>query len=379
MLKKGLIFSQPALGIGQMMRSLYICKSLVEHFSIDFLQGAPGVNFPMESPHFHLYRLPPLWLQSWQDPPIVVDPTGKHSVEAVFEARAKYVKPILKTPYAFVLIELYPFSKWFFSKEIDAIIKKVKHVNPGCKIFCSLRDISGKKPLEDEKRIADKVNQMFDAVFVHADPSVVRLEESFSLVKDIEDKIIYTGYVSDPEKSVGPSVRQKRVVVSVGAGSFGFELLRAVSLAAIFEQEYEFLLVLGPKSPPEVRRDIEYAVKQLELSNIKIVEFLPNFYSVLRQSALSISLGGSTIIDVIATKTPALVYVDSHVEHVFRADKFAQKGGIGILHLGDLNPERLCPMIRTAAMSPFPEVHIDVSGAQKTAHLILDAVEAHEF
>lgn len=68
MLKKGLIFSQPALGIGQMMRSLYICKSLVEHFSIDFLQGAPGVNFPMESPHFHLYRLPPLWLQSWQDP-----------------------------------------------------------------------------------------------------------------------------------------------------------------------------------------------------------------------------------------------------------------------------------------------------------------------
>lgn len=373
MLKKGLIFSQPALGIGQMMRSLYICKSLVEHFSIDFLLGAPAVNYYMGSPNFHLHQLPPLWIQSWQDPPQLVDPTGQRSVEAVFQERANVLEPLLKTPCAFVLIELYPFSKWIFGKEIDALIEKVKHVNPDCQIFCSLRDLTDKKALENEKRIVDKIKQLFDGILVHADPSIVRLEESFSLVKEIEDKIVYTGYVSDPETPIGQFARQKRVVVSVGSGSYGYELPRAVSLAAIFVQEYEFLFILGPKSPPEVRRDIEYAVEQLELRNIKIVDFLPNFYSVLRQSALSISLGGSTIIDGIATKTPALVYVDAHVEHVARADRFARKGAIGVLHLEDLNPDRLCAMIRTAAIKSFPAVKIDVSGAQKTAQYIVEA------
>ena len=371
MMKKGIIYSQPALGIGHLMRSLYICKSLVQDFTIDFFLGAPGVPFPIDSPNFHLYTMPPLWIHSWQDPPKLVDPTGQHTVQEQFERRRHYLESFVNQSYAFAIIEFYPFSKGIFGLEIERLIKKVKDKNPNCKMICSLRDIIDKKSTQEEERIVKKINENFDAILVHADPSVVKLEETFAHVADIADKIVYTGYVSNPEKAIESIKRENLIVVSIGSGSYGYELARAASLAAIFIQDYHFVFVLGPKSPPEVAQDISLAVKEMQLSNVTIVDFLPDFYDVLRKSTLSISLGGSTIVDAIATKTPSLIYVDAHVEHVLRAEKFAQKGVIQTMHLEDLHPDRLCPLILSAAATKFPSANIDVDGSQHTLQAIL--------
>ena len=73
---------------------------------------------------------------------------------------------------------------------------------------------------------------------------------------------------------------------------------------------------MGPKSTPGLR-ELEQMKEAFELSHVEIADSSSNFYSILSQSALSISLGGSTLVDIAKTRTPALVYPLSHVE-IFR-------------------------------------------------------------
>lgn len=363
---KGLFFSQPTLGVGQLTRSLYICKSLVNFFDIDFVLGAPDINQIILSPHFHLYEMPPLWLKEWDNVPKLVDPFGKKTVEEVFEQRSIYLEPFLETRYDFIIIELYPFSKWKFKNEIERIIQRAKQINPACLIICSMRDIAGKKLPYEEQQIVDKAKQSFDSIFIHSDPSVIAFDETFAMASALADKIVYTGYVADPE-SPPPTQRGKQIVVSIGGGTYGLELPRAVSLVAAPLKEYDFLFIMGPKTPPNLRQDLELIKRSLNLTNIQISEFSNHFYSLLNESCLSISLGGSTLVDLVKTHTPSLVYPLAHVEHVLRANKFASHGVLKILSVQDLHPERLCQVILEQINTPFPMVNINTEGSLNTA------------
>lgn len=365
-LPKGLFYSQPALGVGQLTRSLYLCKSLVKFFEIDFILGAPGINQTISSPRFHLHEMPPLWLKEWDNIPQLVDPFGKNSVEEIFFQRARFLEPFLKIRYDFVIIELYPFSKWRFKEEIETIIQHARKINPSCLILCSMRDIAGKKTPHEQQQIVNKAKQYFDYIFVHSDPSIIPFDETFEMTSAIADKIVYTGYVANPE-SPPTTKRGNRIVVSIGGGTYGLELPRAVSLAAAFLKNYDFLFIMGPKTPPSLREDLNLIQKTLDLTNIHLSEFTGNFYSILSESCLSISLGGSTLVDLVKTRTPSLVYPMAHVEHVLRANKFAAKGALKTLSIHDLHPERLCQIILNQIKTPLPEVNINTEGSVNTA------------
>ncbi len=374
--KYGLFYSQPLLGIGQLVRSFNICKSLVKDFEVDFLSGSPHLIPPFQSPFLHLYDLPPLWIKAWSDPPQLEDPNGKLTLQEVFAARKRYLDVFLQNKkYSFFMIELYPFSKWIFEEEIIAIIKHVKAASPQCLIICSARDIAGRKTKDEEKKIVNKINELFDFVFIHADPSVIALEESFSMAPAIANKVIYTGYVADPKEVLSHNERQPHIIVSNGGGAYGEELPRAAALASLFLTNYEFRMFLGPKTHPNVIKDIQEAQQSLNLKNVSINNFHSDFIDQIANSALSISLGGSTIIDALAAHTRSLVYPYAHVEHVQRARKFAQKGAIRMLDKTELHPLVLCGAIEEVLAAPYNPAPIDLSGSIKTAQEILKRIK----
>ena len=75
--------------------------------------------------------------------------------------------------------------------------------------------------------VCPTLNTHFDALLIHGDPKVTRLEEHFPWVEDIEIPIEYTGYVSEKLKSERRKngLSERFVLVSAGGGAEAYELI----------------------------------------------------------------------------------------------------------------------------------------------------------
>ncbi len=375
---RGLYYCQPVFGVGQLVRSLNICKTLIKNFAIDYLWGGPDhFLFPsslLTVPNFHLHSLPPLWVQAVIQQLHLIDPHHQKTVEQVFEQRKETLAPILQQTYHFFMIEVYPFGKRPFGKEIEWAIQQVKKINPQCLIICSLKDITGRQTIQHELKIIETLTALYDYIFVHADPMILHLQTSFSQFALIEHKTIFTGYVADPDSLILPSRRKKQIIVSNGAGGYGNELLRAVLNATLLLKDYNFIFVLGAFTPSFIKQDLMTIQQNLGLTHVSIENFVAHFPALLSESSLSISLGGSTMIDAVLTQTTALVYADAHVEHQLRAERFAQKGAITILKREYFAPPLLAALIRKTIDSSYNCSEIDLKGSINTAKEILNKI-----
>ena len=350
--KRGLFYCQYDVGIGHLMRSLNICRSLIKEFEIDFLLGGYDLNLSLDSPRFHLLQLPPLGKSDQGN--------EKH------EKMAQRLKSIeaLHIPYEFLITGFFPFSKLGLSREIESLICKLKTLNSHCLVACSLRDSMSPLPPAYELKAVNIVKQYYDLIFVHSDPHIFRLEEVFHLTHELTDKLIYTGFIVNPDADISPKPRQNRIVVSMGSGSFGEELFHAVFKVIPAFHDYQFLFSMGPKAPLLLSKELAQQIQDDGLKNCEIVNFIDNFPECLSKSALSISLGGYSILDAVSTRTPALIYPVELSDQFARAIKFARLGFLNIIM--DLAPETLIPLMRrTLSMTP-PSIQIDMAGTEKT-------------
>ena len=148
--------------------------------------------------------------------------------------------------------------------------------------------------------------QHFDGLLVNSDPDVLRLEETFSLAPEIEDRTVYTGFVT-----AGPApVRlrsKRRILISIGGGSFANELPEAMIGVAGRLARYEFAFIPGPFTPTPLLARLRR--ERRPQGNIRVLRFQGDFQEALSRCRLSVSLGGyNTVMDLLNTRTPALVY-----------------------------------------------------------------------
>ena len=358
---KGLVNCRYLVGIGHLTRSLNICRSLLKFFDIDLLVGGFDVNLSLDSPHLRKILLPAVGPQDLASLPESKKlPLPNELIDG------------LNNRYDFFITELFPFSKWDFKDEVVAIIDKIKKRNPACKVVCSLRDSMPPAPPETDRRILNFLNQYYDRVFLHVDPRIFLLDESFSLVEELGDKLIYTGFINNPDADIKDKQRKKRVVVSTGAGSFGEELFYAAVEVAPFFPDYEFALITGPKTSAKVEGEIKLMAKKVGAENISIHSLVKNFQEYLSESALSISLGGYTIMDIVYTKTPAIVLPSTFHDQYARGIKFAAFGFLKLISMEDLATDRLCNAITEALVMATPPFDVDMSGSQTTCKEIGD-------
>ena len=280
-----------------------------------------------------------------------------------------------------LILELYPFGRKAFRFELNPLLEVAQAEST--MVLCSLRDILVEKKTDRsmwEDRVVATLNNYFDGVLVHADPTLVTLANTFGPISLLDVPILYTGFITPkPRLNARTTIRAKLglgsddtlIVASIGSGSVGSHLLEAVTAAANSDHtpgDFHFHLFTGPYCPPEVVKRLYAAAGQ----NLVVEQFTDHFIDWLAAADLSVSMAGyNTSMNTLAAGVPALMLpFDQNREQLLRVDRLIAKHPIAILDELDLVPERLADLIVGQARKCRYHTDLDLDGAHRTVSII---------
>lgn len=366
---KILHYCQHVLGIGHFLRSMEIAAAFSDH-SVFFVEGGdplPGFQAPA---HVRRIALPPLRM----DPEFRNLETAAGDVREVQQSRKEILLDLLEAVRPDVLlIELFPFGRKRFQFELIPLLEKNAASSRRALVVCSLRDILVEKadPEAYEEKVISLVNRYFDLILVHADPTCVRLEETFRRVRDIQPPVLYTGYVIRALPGPRPPRVPGRMVLSTGGGRVGVELIEAVfrALTRLPNPELRLHVHEGPFMDPADKEAL--SARAAADGRISWHPFSHVFLKELAQAQLSVSMAGyNTCMDILASGVQALVYpFPQNREQALRAERLEARGVLRVIR--SLDPENLAAQMREAFTSRRPPVQpLHVDGAQGTVRAI---------
>ena len=382
---KVLIYCQHIWGVGHLFRILEICKALRGN-RVVMVTGGPQSNVSLPD-HVREFRLPGLMTDRHFSG---LFPTDKSKTlnQVKKERHRLFYDFFEKEGPDIFLVELYPFGRRAFHFELAPILEGIRNENLcRSRVVCSVRDIlvEKKDQVTYEKKVVDLLNRYFDALLVHADPNLVKLDETFSRIEDITIPVVYTGYVTPTtSQDAGHRLRQRLgissddrfIVASAGGGKVGIVLLQPVieALKLINTRTPVHLHIFtGPYMPEE-------EFKQLadhNHNNLHVSRFTPEFLSYLVAADLSISMGGyNTSMNILATRVPSLIWpYPGDREQGLRAERLARIGAVTVIMEKDLHPARLADLIKQVLeQRPKDNAFVDLNGSLNTARWIAQGV-----
>jgi predicted glycosyltransferase len=105
--------------------------------------------------------------------------------------------------------------------------------------------------------------------------------------------------------------------------------------------------------------------------SVTIVRSLPDFRSRLAGAAVSISQAGyNTLVEAVAAGTPTIAVpfeTDCEKEQRLRAEKFAARGWIKLMHQSELTPLALAGQIDALAGTNTIDTKLDINGGAASA------------
>ncbi|WP_052812969.1 glycosyltransferase family protein [Desulfonatronum thioautotrophicum] len=359
-------YSQHVLGMGHLFRSLEIATALAPHH-VDLVTGGEHVALTLPA-HVRHIPLPPLCMdadfQTLQTCRSDLTRTGvsqaaspsQSTDEVMTRRRRRLMEHLREVQPDLFLVELFPFGRKRFGFELLPVLEASRRGELGrCRTVCSVRDILVEKqdPASYEARVVHQLNTYFDLVLVHADPRLVRLEETFASVEAIVPRIVYTGYVVAPvDAAKGLRLRQylelaheeEMIVASIGGGAVGRELLEAVLDASTLLQPgrpHHLWVFTGPFLSEVEFTDLCQRAAGRE--RVHVHRFTENFGDWLSAADLSVSMAGyNTTMNLLAAKTFGLVWpYGQNREQSMRAERLEHFGLLSVLRKDDLVPEQL--------------------------------------
>ena len=167
----------------------------------------------------------------------MVDGEGLPADDALMARRRAMLEALVaeQAP-AVVVTETFPFGRRSLRAEVLALLDAAGRLGRPPLVVASVRDILQRESRPD--RIATMIEtaqQRYDAVLVHGDPALVRLDVSFPAAALLGERVIHTGYVADTRKALraADAAGRDEVIVSVGGGLVGRHLLQAAARAGL--------------------------------------------------------------------------------------------------------------------------------------------------
>ena len=374
------IYCQHVWGVGHFFRIREIARALEGH-DVVLVTGGPEIDMPLPG-HVRRYQLPAIRMQVDKK----LTPGSDRPAEDVWPERITLLENLFRTeaPDIF-LVELYPLGRKAFRRELDPVLAGIRLGRlPGCQVYCSVRDILVEKPnpAEYEARVCRDLNRWFDALLVHADPSLVVLNDTFGGVTNIEIPLVYTGYVARPgpgqtereaiRQKLGIDRNEKLIVVSAGGGQSGYPLMAAMLAAQnrlAHKEHIHMAMFTGPYLPDNRMKELQSHARP----GVAIQRFSPDFPDWLAAADLSVSMAGyNTCMNLLTAGVPALLWpFEGDREQPLRSERLARNGWVTVLQNADLEPQRLSARIAEALnREGVPGGQIDLQGAQNTARYI---------
>ena len=369
-------YVQHLLGIGHLRRAAVIARALRrQSLGVTFVSGGDPVS-DLDLAGADLVQLPPAYSADASFSAIH-DEAGK-PIDDAWRARRRQLllDEFDRRRSGLLLVEMFPFGRRQFAFELEPLMSRARQL--GIPVLISLRDILVAK--SKTSRVAETVtlvNRLADAVLVHGDPSVVRLEATFPAAAELRPPILYTGYVVDvpvPARAAeGPEI-----LVSAGGGAVGLPLLSTVldAMPKTAAAGAPWRLISGPNL---AESDFQALASRLP-ANVRLERFRADFPALMAAARLSISQAGyNTVMDILCTGTRALVLPfgeGGESEQTMRARLLAARGQLNLMEppfeAGAL--ARAIDAVLTRER-PAPS-SIDLAGADNTARLIATRLAA---
>ena len=365
-------YVQHLLGIGHLRRAATLARALAAGgFDVLLVSGgAPLPGLALDGARFH--QLPPLraadaLLKELSQ----LDGTP---IDDAFQAkRAEGLVALLRAEMPDILMtEQFPFGRTRLRFELLPLIETARALRPRPLIVSSVRDVVRRSA--SAERVAESVRtfELFDALLIHADPRLVRFEQSFSAWAEVKERAIYTGYVAEGNlaRAAENDAGTGEVIVSTGGGAVGAPLLKAALAARPLSvhANRRWRLLVGPDVPAAGRAGLEAA----DAGGVTIEPARADFPTLLHNAALSISQAGyNTVIETICHADRAVLVpfgTERETEQADRAQVLADRGMVAVVPPGTLSPQSLADAIARAAAGPsirsFPP--IDANGGPAT-------------
>lgn len=373
-MKRLMFYCQHILGIGHLIRSMEIVRGLAQDFQVCFINGGEVID------GFEI----PVGVEVINLPAIKTDPefrelqmpSGFDSVEAVMEfRRERMLSQFEQIQPNVLMVELFPFGRRRFSAELIPLLEAAKAA--GTKVVCSLRDIVVTKQdrARHEEKICRLMNQYFDLLLIHGDAQFMPLETSFSRIKDLNCDVHYTGYVVQANSPSLPLSPSPLILVSVGGGRFGHELLNAVAEAsALLEAHipHHIQLFAGPFSPDDVFERLQTIATQRH--NLTVERYTPNLLHYMQQADLSISMAGyNTTMNILTTGVRSLLLPftgNDDQEQRMRSERLEELGIVSVIRPNELVPTRLAQKILICLQQTPTSIAFNMRGVEETARWV---------
>ena len=377
MRKRVFFYVQHLLGIGHLRRAATLARALAAGgFDILLVSGgAPTEGLALEGARFH--QLPPLRAADagLKD---LARLDGTPLDEAFRANRTRRLLDLFRAEQPDVLMtEQFPFGRTQLRFELMPLLEAAQDLPSPPWIVSSVRDVVRRSasPARVEEMVA--TFEAFDVLLIHADPALVRFEESFPAWDEVKTRALYTGYVADadpahaPHGEVGKSgVGKGEVIVSAGGGAVGAPLLHAAiqarSMTPLADRRWR--LLVGPNVPDADQA----ALAKAATADILVEPARDDFPVLLANAALSISQAGyNTVIETLCHADRAVLVpfgTARETEQADRARLLVERGMVASVPPNELSPASLAAAVATAWAGPsirsFPPV--DTRGGPAT-------------
>lgn len=383
---KALLYVQHLLGTGHVRRAALLTRALAAHKAC--VTVAYG-GFPVGGVDFgpaRVVHLPPARAADAAFSAIV-DVDGRPIDDAWRAARRNALLSLFDEQQPdILLVETFPFGRRQFRFELAPLLdaaRAARALGPSPLIASSVRDILIKKA--DPKKhddMAAMARRWFDLVLVHGDPAFIPFEATFPPTPAVADLIRYTGYVAPDREPPSPSGDDGlgEVVVSVGGGAVGFNLLRTALMARPLSAAADRIwrLLLGADLTPESVAAL-HDMAAAQGPGVILEPARPDFPGLLGRCLLSISQAGyNTVMDILKVGCRAIVVpfaAGGETEQAERARRLAARGLLIVLDEAALTPQTLAETVDKAMAGPPPAAEgmtLPVDGAARSAALLID-------
>lgn len=369
------MYSHHSTGLGHLVRSLAIAGAVAEGSDVVLVSGG-RVPSGMAAPHgVELVALPPIGTDGRG---ALASLDRRYTLEQAWACRRRTLLDCFEgfDPDA-VVVELFPFGRRKFAGEIVSLLERARQGRRRT-VVSSVRDVlvdahPDKQRHDDEA--AARLDAHFDAVIVHGDPRVARLEETFRPSFPPAVPVFYSGFVAPASPVLPADRRPAQMLVSAGGGLVGGPLLEAAVEAhrsVLGPLGATTRVVTGPFLPSGAFARLVARARGVD--GLTVERFVPDLASAMAASAVSVSqCGYNTSVDLLRAGVPAVVVPydgGRETEQRARAGRLESLGVVRVLPAARLSPGSLAEAALDATTTRTRPAALDLGGAAATAALI---------
>ena len=280
-----------------------------------------------------------------------------------------------------VITELFPFGRRQLRHELTAMLDAAQAMSPRPLIVSSVRDILVEPPKPERvAEMLERVENYYDRVIIHGDPTLIPFEETFAHADRIADRVAYSGYVVDTPQRAPGGPGADEVIVSAGGGAVSEELFRtAISARPQTRLADKTWRILAGHALPKSAFD---KIAAESPDQVVVERARPDFTTLMANCTLSISQGGyNTVMEMMAAKTRGVIvpYAGGlETEQTLRARLLENRSGIRTIDENTLDANLLAEAVNAALAAPPPDASgLNTDGADTSAALISDWLALH--